>query len=151
MTVWCIMNRGLKRSLWLWQLSDKIHESTSGLINLLPHCASQHVNFCEHAGAGCGHWSEPCDGASQVNCPWNSIVNLCCFDGCVFYSRSVDTNKQIIPAHCIYSAQMKSSLINKQRFCSACCTFKPVCFITMALARGPENTAPCVTVSIQPT
>lgn len=30
---------------------------------------------------------------SEVNCPWSSIVNLCCFDGCIFFSRSAGTEK----------------------------------------------------------
>lgn len=65
---------------------------------------------------GGGHWSVACNGAgvgiSQVKRPWNSIVNLCCFDGRVFYSTSVDTEKQMIPAH--YSIQMKCDCMSKQ-------------------------------------
>lgn len=49
----------------------------------------------------------------EVNCPWNSIVNLCCFNGCIFYSRSVDTGKQIIPTPYIYLAQTRVGLGKK--------------------------------------
>lgn len=78
----------------------------------------QHCCTCSSAPTcvcpGCGLWTEPCDKAGVVNCPWSSVVNLCCFDGCVFYSRSVDSKKQIIPAHYICSFQTKSNHINKQ-------------------------------------
>lgn len=46
--------------------------------------------------------------AARVNCPWNSRVNVCCFDGRVSHCRRVQTEKRIIPTCCTYSKHRSS-------------------------------------------
>lgn len=129
------MNKVFKLSwmyFWFWQLSDRLHKSTRSLINHQqqhPACIttahawnpifyyySQTMTYCMFIEAMSTRvWHVMLlEWVSEVNCPWNSIVNLCCFNGCIFYSRSVDTEKQITSAHYIYTAQTQSSLWNKQ-------------------------------------